>query len=79
MKSPEEITHEFVEENLRDYLNKKPGLDLEWIKLIIHVSGINPEDLKNIFHDQKNVGDKKLYKKLFRICYKAKFKSEEIK
>lgn len=78
MKSPEEITHEFVEENLRDYLNKKPSCDLEWIKLIIHCCGINPDALKNIFNEMKNVGDEKLYKKLFRICHKAKFKSEEI-
>ena len=78
MNSREEIIHEFVEENLKDYLNKKPSCDLEWIKLIIHVCGINPDDLKNVFNEMKDVGDEKLYKKLFRICNKAKFKSEEI-
>ncbi len=79
MKSPKEISREFVEDNLRDYLNKKPGCDLEWIKLITHISGIDPGHLEDIFDELEGFGDKKRYKKMFDICCKAKFDCEAIK
>ena len=51
MKSPEEIIHEFVEDNLIHYLKHDPGCDLDWIKLMINMSGIDPGDLEDLFND----------------------------
>ena len=81
MKSLKEISLDFVEHSLIYYLNKKPSDDLEWIKLIIHISGVYPGDLKDILNEAKyfNIGDKKRLKELYKTCQKANFNCEEIK
>ena len=78
MKSPEEIIHEFVEDNVIHYLKNDPGCDLEWIKLIINMSGIDPDDLEDLFDDFDYVGDKKRYKKILKICRDSKFDCDAI-
>jgi len=78
MYSPEEIAIDFVKVNLGSYLTATPGCDLEWIKLIISISGINPGDLANVFIDMDDFGDKKRYKKIFKICRNVKFDPEAI-
>jgi hypothetical protein len=78
MKSPEEIIYEFAEDNLIHYLKKDPGCDLEWIKLIINMSGIKPGDLEDLLNDLEFVGDKRRYKKIVKICRDAKFDCDAI-
>ena len=78
MDSPEEIAIDFVKVNLGSYLSGVRGCDLEWIKLIIGISGITPGDLANIFIEMEDFGDSKRYKKIFKICRNAKFYIEAL-
>jgi hypothetical protein len=79
MNSPEEIAIDFVRVNLSSYLTGSPGCDLDWIKLIISISGIQPSDLANIFIDMDEFGDRKRYRKIFKICRNVKFDHEAIR
>lgn len=78
MKSEREFSSEFVEENLKSYLLKLTGCDLEWIKLIINISGVYPDDLKDILQKMKGLGSRKRYKKIFEVCQDAGYRCEEI-
>jgi hypothetical protein len=73
METPEEIAVDFVRVNLSSYLTGAPGCDLEWIKLIIGISGVRPGDLANLFIDMDGFGDRRRYRRIFRICRNAKF------
>ena len=73
MYSPEEIAIDFVKVNLGSYLIASPGCDLEWIKLIISISGITPGDLADLFIEMEDFGNRKRYKKIFKICSDEKF------
>jgi hypothetical protein len=77
--SPREISRDLVKINLGSFLTNAPGCDLEWIKLIIHISGITPEHLEDLFYNMSGLGDEKRYKKIFKICRNAKFNCKEIK
>lgn len=79
MDSPEEIAIDFVKVNLGSYLTGARGCDLEWIKLIIGISGIAPGDLANMFIEMEDFGDSKRYKKIFKICRNAKFYTEALR
>lgn len=78
MKSPKEFAREFVEENLKIYLSGFPGCDLEWIKLIINMSGVNPGDLEDILQKMKGFGNRKRYKRIFQVCHDASYNCEAI-
>jgi hypothetical protein len=78
MESPEEIAIDFVKVNLGSYLTGAPGCDFEWIKLIIGISGIAPGDLANVFLDLDGFGDKKRYRKIFKLCRNENFHCELI-
>jgi hypothetical protein len=73
MDSPEEIAIDFVKVNLGSFLTCAPGCDLEWVKLIISISGISPEDLAGIFAEMDGFGNKKRYRKICKICRRAEF------
>ena len=78
MDSPEEIAIDFTKVNLGSYLTCAPGCDLEWIKLIISISGINPNDLIDIFSDMEGFGDKRRYRKIYKLCRNVGFDSTAI-
>jgi hypothetical protein len=78
MKSEREFSREFVEENLKSYLLKLAGCDLEWIKLIMNISGVHPDDLKDVLQKMKGFGSRKRYKKIFEVCQDAGYRCEEI-
>jgi hypothetical protein len=79
MDSPEEIAIDFVRVNLGSYLTESPGCDLDWIKLIINISGIQPGDLASIFIDMESFGNRRRYKKIFKICRSVKFDPEAVR
>ena len=79
LSSPREISRDLIKVNLGSFLTNAPGCDLEWIKLIIHISGISPGGLEDIFFEFHDFGDKKKYKKIFKICRNAKFDCDAIK
>ena len=61
------------------YLTDESYCASEWIKNRIIGSWINEEDLKKVFCDLlEDYGNNPLYRKLFKICQKAGFKSSFI-
>jgi hypothetical protein len=47
--------------------------------MVIHISGINPWDLADVFTDLENIFNKDRYRELFKICRDAKFDCNNIK
>jgi hypothetical protein len=78
MHSPEEIASDFVRVNMGSYLTGTPGCDLEWMKLIINLSDLNPGDLADIFIEMDGFGDNKRYRKLLKVCRKVAFHPDAI-
>jgi hypothetical protein len=79
METPENIAIDFLRVNLGSYLTRAPGCDLEWMKLIISISGVKPDDLANVFIDMDGFGDKRRYRKIFKICCNAQFDTTVIR
>ena len=78
IKSAEESTRRWVRNSLRAYLEYESKCTLNWIKGIIKQSGIEREELKEIFDSLKDYGNQQKYKGIYEICESSGFNSDAV-
>ncbi|MHA1347943.1 MAG: hypothetical protein ACTSO3_16190 [Candidatus Heimdallarchaeaceae archaeon] len=73
MKAPDNYAYEYLQNRLVDYITFKPYCDLDWIKRKIKNSNIEPEKLKELFHDIQDHKGSTRYNEIFNICRQYNF------
>ncbi len=79
MKKSNDYVHDYVKTSIESYLSQEPSCDLELIKMVTHISGINPGGLADVFTEFEHSVSKDRYINLFNICRDSKFNCAEIK
>ena len=73
MRSTNRNARKNLQNSLKAFLEGEENCTLQWIKGIIGQSGLEVEDLLEVFQICKQYGDERRYRQIFEICHAVGF------